>query len=323
MANYLISGATGFVGRELIRQLTDAGQQVTAIGRSAPYGFVRHIKADISKPIENVSADETCDCIMHIASLPGDTGNPQQMLDVNLNGCLHMLELARTLHVRHFLLASSISAYEWYPATPFHAPDYLPVDEEHPCRPKDMYSVTKRMQELLCMTYYHQYGVPVTCLRLTAVIGPNGQGGGREWRAIAEELAGGETVHIPHFSKEELCHYVDIRDVARMLITASENDAAIGEIFNCCGPQAVTGEQFRDVIRTFYPAIDVQFNFPWSMAQGGKIAFSMEKAKRVLSFQPIYSLSDSVLSIKEWIDDGGLFENHTAITAFTSGVQNI
>ncbi len=321
MANYLVSGATGFVGREIIRQLLNAGHQVATIGRSASSGPVRHIKADICQPIQSVRMDEPLDCIMHIASLPGDTGDPQQMLDVNLDGCLHMLELARSLRVRHFILASSISAYEWYPATAFHAPDYLPVDEAHLCRPKDMYSVTKRMQELLCLTYYHQYGVPTTCLRLTAVIGPNGKGGGRGWRAIAEELAGGKTVHIPHFSKEELCHYVDIRDVGRMFIAASENDASIGEIFNCCGPQAVTGGQFCDAIRAYYPDIDVQFNFPWSMAQGGKIAFSMEKAKRILGFQPEYSLGDSIRSIKEWIDGGGLLENEAADSVFTSGVQ--
>ena len=82
---------------------------------------------------------------------------------------------------------------------PLCPPDYMPVDEEHPCRPKDMYAATKRMQELLASVYYHEYHVPVTCLRLCAVIGPNGRGGGRGWRTIAEQLATSEYVQIPIF----------------------------------------------------------------------------------------------------------------------------
>jgi nucleoside-diphosphate-sugar epimerase len=59
-----------------------------------------------------------------------------------------MLQIARATRVSRFVLASSISAYEWYPGTKFNPPDYMPVDERHPCRPKDMYSVSKYMQEL-------------------------------------------------------------------------------------------------------------------------------------------------------------------------------
>ena len=105
--------------------------------------------------------------------------------------------------MNRFILASSISAYEWYPATKFNPPDYMPVDENHPCRPQDIYSTTKRMQEELSLTYYYQYSLPVTVLRLTAVIGPYGRGGGRGWRKFAEQLGEGVRVEIPHLSAEE------------------------------------------------------------------------------------------------------------------------
>ena len=78
------------------------------------------------------------------------------------------------------------------------------------------------------MTFYHQYGLPVTALRLTAVVGPGGRGGGRGWLEFAEMLAAGESVQIPHFSMAELCHYVDLRDTARMHIAAGEHPNAPG-----------------------------------------------------------------------------------------------
>ena len=171
------------------------------------------------------------------------------------------------------------------------------------------------------MTFYHQYQLPVTILRLTAVVGPGGRGGGRGWREFAEMLHGGERVQIPHFSMEELCHYVDLRDVARMHIVAGEHPNAVGQIFNCCGPSPTRGTEFAAIIQRLVPGIKVETGFPWSMAQGGEITFDMSKAKRLLGFEPRYTLEDSVKSIKNWVDSGGLEEERAAEdSAYTSGV---
>ena len=314
MNNFLVTGASGYVGREVVRQLLAVGKQVTALGRTAPPEGVAFLRADLvdASGLERALAATSFDCVIHLASLPGDTGDPLQMMRVNVNGCQHLLEYARQSAVQRFVLASSISAYEWYPATKFNPPDRMPVDEEHPCRPKDMYATSKRMQELLATTYQHQYHVPTTALRLTAVVGPNGRGGGRGWREFAEKLAEGRSVQIPHFSMEELCHYVDIRDVGRMHLVAAEHPNAVGQIFNCCGPAPTRGSEFAAAVRRVAPGIEVACGFPWSMAQGGEVAFDMSKAKRLLGFEPRYSLADSLRSIKQWVDDGGLSENPMA-----------
>jgi nucleoside-diphosphate-sugar epimerase len=312
------------VGREIVRQLLAAGKEVTALGRSAPDEKIPFLQADFtdSAKLMKVLQGKSFDCIMQVASLPGDTGNPQQMIQVNVNGCQNMLEFARESKAKRFVLSSSISAYEWYPATKFNPPDSMPVREDHPCRPKDMYSTSKRMQELLAMTYFHQYKVPATALRLTAVVGPRGRGGGRGWREFAEKMAEGKSVQIPHFSAQELCHYIDYRDVARMHIVAGEAEGAIGEIFNCCGPGPTRGSEFAAAVTSLVPGIKVEYGFPWSMAQGGEIAFDMSKAKRLMNFVPQYSLADSVGAIKQWIDAGGLQEEQGGREKFGGGVNS-
>ncbi len=323
MKKVLVTGATGFIGREVVRQLLALGKEVTALGRTAPDEAIPFIQADITDLhlLQRALSGHSFDCVMHIASLPGDTGDPQQMIRVNVNGCQNMLEYARKSKVDRFVLTSSISAYEWYPATKFNPPDYMPVDEEHPCRPKDIYSTSKRTQELLAMTYHHQFNVPTTALRLTAVVGPRGRGGGRGWREFAEKLAEGKNVQIPHFSAEELCHYVDVRDVGRMHIAAGEHPHAVGEIFNCCGPEPIRGYKFKNVVQKLVPEIKVEYGFPWSMAQGQEICFSMTKAARLLDYEPKYSLEDSIRSIKDWIDSGGLEEGKNAGgTSYGTGV---
>ena len=324
MDTVLVTGATGYVGREIVSQLLRQGKRVTALGRTRPDDGVPFIRADVADDAQLLSAlgDQRFDAIIHTASLPGDTGDPQQMIRVNVNGCLNLLEYARRSKAGRFVLSSSISAYEWYPATKFSPPDRMPVDEEHPSRPRDMYSTSKRMQEMLALTYFHQYHVPATALRITAVVGPRGRGGGRGWREFAEPLAGGARVQVPHFSASELCHYVDYRDVARMHILAAEHPAAVGEIFNCCGPSPTRGSEFVAVVQRLVPGIQVEFGFPWSMAQGGEIAFDMSKAERLLDFVPQYTLADSVKAIKDWIDAGGLVEEASAQdNAFGAGVK--
>jgi nucleoside-diphosphate-sugar epimerase len=308
MKKVLVCGAAGFVGGELVKQLREKGVEVVGLGRSKPPEQMQFIRADLTNAaaLDNAFNDYSFDTIMHLASRPGDTGNPKEMIQVNVSGLQNILEVTRRLKVQRFVLASSISAYEWYPATKFNPPDYLPVDEDHPCRPKDMYSTSKHMQELLALTYFHQYDVPVVILRLTAVVGPAGRGGGRGWYEFAEQLAEGNKVQIPHFSADELCHYVDIRDAARMFIAAAEHQNAIGNIFNCCGPSPTRGLEFVKAIEEIVPGIKVELGYPWSMAQGQELCFSMRKAKELIGYETKYGIDDSIRNIKNWLDAGGL-----------------
>jgi nucleoside-diphosphate-sugar epimerase len=324
---HLVVGGSGYVGRALCLQLAEQGEEVATLNRSDGNidDRIEWIQGDITDAgdLKRALADKKFNVIYHVASLPGDTGDPLQMVEVNLVGLTNMLNFARESGVDGFVHSSSISAYEWYPATKFSAPDYEPVDEAHPCRPRDMYASSKRMQEILAMTFYHQYELPVSSLRLTAVVGPGGRGGGRGWREFAEKLAEGKSVQIPHFSLEEVCHYVDSRDVAGMHIAAGAHEKAHGEIFNCCGPGETSGNDFAQAIQKHYPGIEVETGFPWSMAQGGRISFDMSKAARLIDFRPQFTVEDSVLAIKAWIDSGGLDEDRSAEDkAYGGGVEN-
>lgn len=308
MATVLVTGGTGFVGRELVNQLLRRGDDVVVFSRSRPRLDVRWIEGDLTRLAD---VDQCCgvtnlEVIYHLASLPGDTGDPRQMIQVNVVGLENLLKAATVVRPRRFVLSSSISAYEWYPATKFQPPLSLPVDETHPCRPKDMYSLTKLMQELLTLTYHHQYQLPVSILRVTAVVGPDGSGGGRMWRDFAEQLREGRRVQLPFLAESELSHFVDVRDVAAMHIDVANHPGADGQVFNCCAAKATRGHEFASYVKEVAPVATVDYGYPWSMAQGGEIEFDMSKLKQTTGFVPQYTVRDAVRSIYEWTLSGGL-----------------
>jgi len=152
-----------------------------------------------------------------------------------------------------------------------------------------MYCATKRMQEILALTFYHQYKVPVTILRLCGVVGPVGPqeaGGGRMWKSLSLQMKKGKEIHLPLFAPEEKGHFVDNRDVAAMHILVGKHPRATGEIFNCCGPKATTGKEFAALVEEIIPTAEVKFGYPWGVAQG-VIEFDMSKMERLLSSGPI------------------------------------
>lgn len=296
MATSLVTGGTGFVGRTLVRSLLERGDVVAVLSRRPPAADVEWLSADLTdaEVTSRALRGRHFDVIYHTASLAGDTGHPEEMMRVNVGGLHTLLEFARRTRPGRFVLTGSISACGWYPPTPYIHPVSLPVNEEHPCWPRDMYCLTKRMQEELALTYFHQYGVPVVVLRLPSVMGPNASGGSQTWGDFAQQARAGGRVPVPMHSAEEVNHYVDVRDVATGHILAASAPEAIGEIFNLAGPKEISGEELAEVIRQLIPGAETYYADGWTSAQGHQLYFDIRKARNNLGYRPQYSVANSL-----------------------------
>lgn len=158
--NLLVTGATGFIGSHLCRELVRQGHNVFALSRTGRKrniaALMRHkefhlIKGDVQDAgmMQTLVKENRIKAIFHLAAqLPGETSNedPFAILDTNARGTLNILNTAAKNDVANFLYASTMSVY----AEP---PRYLPVDEEHPVQPTTVYGVGKLTGELLCNTY--------------------------------------------------------------------------------------------------------------------------------------------------------------------------
>lgn len=186
----LITGVAGFIGFHLAQKLLAQGLRVSGIDNFNDYYDVnlkRARAAVLSKnpqfhcyevniadrqAMENLRAGfQDVKVIFHLAaqaSVQYSLKNPYVYVDSNVYGQLNMLELAKAIHVDHFVYASTSSVYGSNTKLPFSVEDRVDA-------PMAIYAATKRAGELMTHSYSHLYGIPATGFRFFTVYGPWGR----------------------------------------------------------------------------------------------------------------------------------------------------
>ncbi len=181
----VVTGAAGFIGSHLTERLLAEGHEVVGIDCFDtfydPQIKRRNIAAALTNPrFRLVEADirdrdameqaigSDIDAIVHLAARAGvrpSIEQPALYTDVNINGTVVLLEIARQRQIGKFVFASSSSVYGNNRKVPFSESDNV----DFPISP---YAATKKAGELICHTYHHLYDIGMTCLRFFTVYGP-------------------------------------------------------------------------------------------------------------------------------------------------------
>lgn len=161
----LVTGSAGRVGSRVVKSLLDAGRPVTGFDlRSAgiSHPAYREVVGGFDDRAKAAEAVAGADAILHLGAfmswLPADRG---RLFSANVEGTRVILEEAAGLTLKCFLFASSGEVY------PENVPDYLPVDEAHPLRPRSPYGLTKLIGEELVRFFERTSGTPATILRFS------------------------------------------------------------------------------------------------------------------------------------------------------------
>jgi UDP-glucuronate 4-epimerase len=241
----LITGAAGFIGFSLARQLLARGDSVIALDNLNPYydvglkqarlallrdagqGRFTFVKQDFADYAGLAAAlhDLAFDRIVHLGAQAGvrySSENPQAYVHSNLAGHLNLLELARHRRVEAMVYASSSSVYGGNTKLPFAVEDR--VDQ-----PISLYAATKKADELMSETYAHLYRLPLTGLRLFTVYGPWGRPDMALWRFTQKIVAGDPLPVFNHGDMHRDFTYID--------------DCIIGVIASLDRPPADDGSQ--------------------------------------------------------------------------------
>ncbi|MGY4503379.1 UDP-glucuronate 4-epimerase [Bradyrhizobium sp. GM24.11] len=185
----LVTGAAGFIGFHVARQLLAEGRSVVGLdnlnsyydpalkqarlaqlGNESRFSFVRADLAD-RETMAALFARHRFSEVVHLAAQAGvrhSIEHPQSYVDSNLQGFLNVLEGCRRCGCRHLVYASSSSVYGANTKLPFSVQDRT----DHPV---SFYAATKKANEVMAQSYSHLYRLPVTALRFFTIYGPWGR----------------------------------------------------------------------------------------------------------------------------------------------------
>jgi UDP-glucose 4-epimerase len=316
----LVTGATGRIGANLCRTLRERGFRIRgivlpgdpAVAKLA--GLDAEIaEADLRDEQAVIRACEGVDAICHLAALMGPDAGEMPVSEywhLNVDATLHVLEGARLNgNLKRFVFASTDATYAAV------NPRYVPMDENHPQDPVNLYGLTKVVGEQLCKDYLTEFQVPTAIVRYGGVGSPDERATGRSMRLSAQiqrfkdakqshnNYLWVSVQHLPRpweyldplvsdvdplialtdtNGRPFISHPTDVRDAVQGTVLALESDASVGEAFNILGPSPVSSiEQAKylgEKLDTPWRTALVPFRQAYEM--------SIAKARAVLGYRP-------------------------------------
>ena len=180
----LVTGGTGFVGANIVRDLARNGHQVVSFDINGPdhllqdflggdASTVTFVQGDIvdRKSVETLGQNHRLEKIVHAAVYTVnrealEIERSRDVVAINLEGTANLLELARTQRVSRFVYVSSGAAYG------AALPGDQTLNEETPPAPENLYGITKFASEMITRRYGELHGISTASVRLSTPYGP-------------------------------------------------------------------------------------------------------------------------------------------------------
>ncbi len=319
-ARWLVTGAAGFIGSNLVETLLRGGQSVVGLDNFAtghqrnldelkrldPDGFGARftmIRGDIRDPDTCAAAVDGADYVLHqaaLGSVPRSLADPITTHAVNVTGFLNMLDAARQAGVKRFVYAASSSTYGDSPE--------LPKREERIGAPLSPYAVTKLADELYASVYARSYGFKATGLRYFNVFGPRQDPDGAyaavipKWTA-AMIVGDPVTINGDGSTSRDFCYVANA--VQANIRAALAADEAQGEVYNVAVGGRTSLTELFALIRDGLARHQVHYGLEPRMAdfRPGDVAHSqaaIDKAARLLGYRPSHSVEQGIDEALPW-----------------------
>ena len=271
----LVTGGLGKVGEHVVEELLGGKHEVTVLDRlpgPRDGGAAKYLVGEVQDLGQMVEAAAGCDAIIHLAAIHNPHVAPTGVVfETNVTGTFNAHHAAFRLGIPRVVSTSSNAAVGWAYSEGAFMPDYLPIDEEHPCRPIDAYGLSKQVGETIAHAYARK-GVETVVIRPSGVVTPEAleeirRAGGREageWREYS---------------------YIDVRDLAAAFRLAVERPVAGGTVMFVVADDSTVAEPLCNVLPRINPAIGDRA----SGLTGTESVFTNARAKEILGWKPRHS----------------------------------
>ena len=319
--SWLVTGAAGFIGSNLVQELLGLGQRVVGLDNfSTGYqynldeavaanadtkGSFRFVEGDIRDPDACGEACAGADFVLHqaaLASVPRSIADPVSSTQVNVDGFLNVLVAARDASVRRVVYASSSSVYG--DATT------IPQVEEVTGEVLSPYAATKATNEMYAKVFQRTYGLETVGLRYFNVFGrrqdPNGAYAAviPRWTAHLLKHVGCE-IFGDGTTSRDFCYVANAVQANLLAATAGATEATAQAYNVACGEETTLTELFhmiRSNLAAVHPAVEM-VQPVYSDERQGDIRRSLadiSKARRLLGYAPTHLAAAGMEETLHW-----------------------
>jgi UDP-glucuronate 4-epimerase len=309
MAQYLVTGAAGFIGARTSELLIKAGHHVVGIDNlndaydpSVKEYRLRKLqtmpefkfhKLDISsKSVIEPFKGEKFEGLINLAARAGvraSVKDPWIYVESNMVGTLNMLEICRQTGTPKFIVASTSSIYGEDP--PYPTPESASSSE-----PLQPYAASKKGAEAMAHAYHHLYGIDVTVLRFFTVYGPAGRPDLSIFRFV-KWISEGQPVRV-NGDGEQSRGFTYIDDIARGIIAALK--PLDYEVINLGGHEVIT---INNLIRLIEDVVGRKAMVDYGPADPADMRSNwadVSKAGELLGWEPQFNMRMGIEKLVEW-----------------------
>lgn len=336
----LVTGAKGFVGSAIVKHLESFGDEVWSIEnqRSAEanerdasrknsertFSSARTYAADITdeKTLSCLKNIGTVEAVVHAAGLAHQFGDTKREVfqKVNVAGTCNVLQLAKRLSVRHFVLISSVSVYgNARKQTAVANKQISAIEETGECAPDDFYAESKLDAESAARRFCQENQINLTVLRLATVVGEEDRG---NFLRLIEALDRRRFVWVGTGENHKtFVHREDVAAACRLVLTSQKDETAL---YNVAADylrvkeivEIISGKLGKKPLPIYLPAIisELVFRINRKTFVNKKIlglektiskwlaedVYSAEKIKREYGFAPQIGARRAVEREVEW-----------------------
>ncbi len=314
----LVTGAAGFIGFFLTKDLLDRGMKVIGIDNMNDYYDVSlkeerlsilkgydtftFVKMDIKdyEQVESIFVEYKPDIVVNLAAQAGvrySIENPTAYIQSNIVGFFNILECVRNHPVKHLVYASSSSVYGANKKIPFSTEDK--VD-----KPVSLYAATKKSNELMAYSYCKLYGIKATGLRFFTVYGPMGRPD-MAYFSFSKRIANGEPIKI--FNNGDMYRdftYVDdiISAITKMLNNPPlvDEDEVYHKVYNIGNNKP---EKLMYFIETLEECLGAKAQKEYLPMQPGDVYQTYADVTDLIEdfdFKPDTSIKEGLTKFAEW-----------------------
>ncbi len=237
MSKALITGADGFIGSHLTELLVREGFSVKALSQYNSFnnwGWLEDVDClnkievftgDIRDPHYCKHITKDVDVIFHLAALiaiPYSYVAPDSYVDTNVKGTLNICQAALENGVKRIIHTSTSEVYG--------TAQYVPIDEAHPLQPQSPYSASKIGADMMAMSFYNAFDLPVTIARPFNTYGPRQSARAIIPTIISQIATGQKQIKLGDLTPTRDFNYVE--DTCRGFLALVRCEEAIGKTVN-------------------------------------------------------------------------------------------